>query len=510
MVPTLARDAPLRPVRRVRLPGLALAAACLAAASGARVAPQGHYAAPDGLPTAAGTAQDPWDLATALAGGRGRVTPGDTVWLRGCIYRGAFVSTLAGRPGAPVVVRQYPGERAMVDAAGAPGDQFVVRGEWSVFWGFELTNSEPTRVTTSRAHNARPNLLINNASHTKYINLVVRDGGVAFYTFPDRQDVEVYGSVFYNNGWQQPRRGAGHGLYVKSDVGPVVLEDNILFNQFGYGVHAYSDAGSGRLANIRVSGNVAFNNGTVASTPEVSANILVGGGDVASGAVVRDNLTYFSPGIGGANVVLGWGERRNRDVVVERNRLVGGSPVLELGFWAGAQVEGNTLTGAGVILRQRGPATADYRWDHNVHGSDARASAWWYRGARRTFDEWRRTSGLGRTDTARLAQRAAPEVFVRPNRYESGRATIVVYNWPRQPTVEVDLAAVLPVGTEYVVHNVQNLAGAPVVRGTYKGGAIALPLGGVPPPVPVGMRASPAPRTGPEFDVFVLTSVRAR
>ena len=488
--------------------GLALAAACLVA-SGARVSPHGHYAAPDGSPAGAGTAQHPWDLATALAGGRGRVAPGDTVWLRGGTYRGAFVSTLTGRPGAPVVVRQYPGERAVVDAAGAGGDQFVVRGEWSVFWGFELTNSEPTRFTTSRAHNARPNLLVNNASHTKYINLVVRDGGVAFYTFPDRQDVEVYGSVFYNNGWQQPRRGAGHGLYVKSDVGPVVLEDNILFNQFGYGVHAYSDAGSGGLANIRVSGNVAFNNGTLASTGETSANILVGGGDVASGAVVRDNLTYFSQGIRGANVVLGWGERRNRDVVVERNRLVGGSPVLELGYWADAQVEDNTLTG-GLILRQRGPATAGYRWNHNVHGSDAGASAWWYRGARRTFAEWRRSSGLGRTDTARVAQRATPEVFVRPNRYEPGRSTIVVYNWPRQSTVSVDLAAALPAGTEYVVHNVQDLAGAPVVRGTYRGGAIALPLSGVTPPVPVGMQVSPAPRTGPEFDVFVLTTVPAR
>src|SRR5262249_33513384 len=77
------------------------------------------YAAPDGRPTGQGTLQAPWDLTTALAGGptKTEVKPGDTIWLRGGTYTGRFNSTLTGTAGAPITVRQYPGERAILDKA---------------------------------------------------------------------------------------------------------------------------------------------------------------------------------------------------------------------------------------------------------------------------------------------------------------------------------------------------------------------------------------------------------
>ena len=56
----------------------------------------GFYAAPHGSAAADGSRTRPWDLATALTGGHGRVQPGDTVWLRGGAYRGPFHSTLTG------------------------------------------------------------------------------------------------------------------------------------------------------------------------------------------------------------------------------------------------------------------------------------------------------------------------------------------------------------------------------------------------------------------------------
>ena len=60
-------------------------------------------------------------------------------------------------------------------------------------------------------------------------------------------------------------------------------------------------------------------------------------------------------------------------------------------------------------------------------------------------------------------------------------------------------------GDRYAVRNVQALFGAPVASGTYAGGTIALPMAGVKPPVPIGVASSPAPVTGPAFDVFLLT-----
>src|SRR2546430_15149648 len=71
--------------------------------------------APAGTPRGDGTRDRPWDLATALSGGRGRVQPGDTIWLRGGTYTGNFDGTLTGTSTAPIVVRQYPGERATID-----------------------------------------------------------------------------------------------------------------------------------------------------------------------------------------------------------------------------------------------------------------------------------------------------------------------------------------------------------------------------------------------------------
>src|SRR5205823_9235284 len=95
-------------------------------------------------------------------GAGGRIAPGDTIWLRGGTYRGAVVSSVHGAPGAPVVVRQYRGERAVIDAAGATsptrrGDLFVVTGEYAVFWGCEVLDSDPDRTTDTR-----PNMVGND------------------------------------------------------------------------------------------------------------------------------------------------------------------------------------------------------------------------------------------------------------------------------------------------------------------------------------------------------------
>ena len=168
--------------------------------------------------------------------------PGDTVWVRGGTYRGTFTSTVTGQAGAPVVIRAYPGERAIIDGStSTTSSTFVVRGSNSVIWGLEVVNSNTTRNFSTADSHSRPNGVVNYASNTKYVNLIVHDVGVAFYTEPQYTNVEVTGSIFYNNGWQSPSRGHGHALYIKSYAGPVILRDNVMFNQYGYGVHIYTN-----------------------------------------------------------------------------------------------------------------------------------------------------------------------------------------------------------------------------------------------------------------------------
>jgi hypothetical protein len=451
-----------------------------------------YYAAPGGTSFGDGSERRPWDLKTALAGGdsrggRGpsRVQPGDTIWLRGGTYRGAFRSTVAGREGAPVVVRQFPGERAVLDGAGpARSSTLYVAGDYSVFWGFELTNSSPQRTSPSPGSDFRPNVVVPAAAHTKFINLVVHDGGVAFYTEPKFPDIEISGCIIYNNGWQGPDRGHGHALYIKNYTGPLVVRDNVMFNQYGYGVHGYTNATTGKLINITIEGNIAFNNGALANRNSLSSNILLGGEAYAAGDVVRDNVAYYSPVLSaaGANVMIGWRKVENGDVVVENNYLVGGSPVLEFGYWKAARVSNNTLIGAGgggggggpAIIR-RDPAARGQIWRDNEEHSSATTT----------------------------------KVVVRPNLYEKGRAHIVVFNWARDSAASLDVSGILAPGDRYEVRNVQDLFGAPVATGTVAGSSITILLRGVTPPLPVGLTSSPAPQTGPAFDVFLVTRTPA-
>ena len=55
------------------------------------------------------------------------------------------------------------------------------------------------------------------------------------------------------------------------------------------------------------------------------------------------------------------------------------------------------------------------------------------------------------------------------------------------------------------MRNVQDLWGSPVTSGTYHVGLFGILVGGVTPPVPVGLSSSRAPKTGPFFDVFLVT-----
>lgn len=431
----------------------------------------GYFASPSGLGTNDGSRTRPWDLRTALAGGNGRVQPGDTIWMRGGTYTGTFRSTVRGTQASPVVVRQYPGERAIIDAqtsAGTPS-VFYVGGEWSVFWGFEITNTNTSRTTAVSGNKGRPDVIVNYASHTRYVNLVVHDGGVAFYNEPQYTDVQIVGCIFYNNGWQGPDRGHGHALYLKSNTGPLIARDNVIFNQFGYGVHGYSNAGSGRLVNIRLEGNVSFNNGSLATgTP--SANILLGGADYATDDVLRDNMTYRTPGASGTNVRVGYGTLQNGSVQLANNYFIGGSPVLEMNYWTSPTLTGNTLIGSSTLARLNDPTLT--------------------------------LAQLLGGNVITTTRPSSPRVFVRPDTWEAGRAMVVVYNWSGQGSVTADLSPVLSPGDRFEIRSVQDLYGTPVAVGTYAGGAL-IPLRAITPPAPIGSSAR-GPITGPAFDVFIV------
>jgi len=91
-------------------------AACAVAALPAGVGAADFYAATTGTPAANGSFANPWDLRTALAH-PAAVQPGDTIWVRGGRYTGPFTSRLQGTSAAPITVRNYDGERVVLEAS---------------------------------------------------------------------------------------------------------------------------------------------------------------------------------------------------------------------------------------------------------------------------------------------------------------------------------------------------------------------------------------------------------
>ena len=464
---------------------------CLGPAARPLAAPFFAAPAPAGTPRGDGTRDRPWDLATALSGGRGRVQPGDTIWLRGGTYTGNFDGTLTGTSTAPIVVRQYPGERATIDG------NLHVHGAYAIYWGFEITQSNPAGDANDALDTYGPNC--------RFINLVVHDAGKQGISFWENEGTsELYGSIFYNNGTHE---NFDHGIYAASEGGEKWIVDNVVFDNLAYGIHVYAGSRHPFLSNVHVRGNTAFNTGAISREGPQDANLLIGGDVLTEHMSADSNLLYF-PGTTGRNLRLGMPRGDNRDILVRGNYVVGGAVTLLMAGWVKADVVDNEFVGSAdmVDLTARGPLAA-HTWRHNTYGRDPAARAWHYQGSAYDLASWEAATGLGRTGTASAAP-TTPRVFVRPNKYEPGRATIVVYNWGHRPSVSVDVSSALRVGARFELRNVQDLFGPPVLSGAYAGGTIEVPMEGVELPRPVGRGAAPAlpSRTGPSFDVFILTS----
>ncbi len=467
----------------------------------------GYYVTPGGSSSGDGSDANPWSLSYALGGAGGQVNPGDTIWVRAGTYTGTYTSTLSGTVAAPIIVRAYPGERAILNGSGG-SNTLKIDGTYTWFWGLEVQVG-----TTSRTAARMDAVYVRSTSHLKLIHLVVHDGGSGIYTEPTATDVEIYGCIIYNNGWQNGAgdRGHGHGIYIKNNSGTKLARDNVVFNQFGFGLHEYSDLGAGSLVGITFRGNVAFNNGAlaVAGTSE-AGNLLVGGEEAVSSGVVDSNLTYYSSSVTGtvANFKLGYSTTQNAGVLARGNVAVGGDPTFDMRLWASATVSGNTWVGSGILVNLADTSDGGYSWSGNTNWRDPTASAWRFaNGSASPFASFRTASGLAATDTAIAGTPATTQMFVKPSVYQPGVGLVVVYNWGAQASVAPNVAAILSNGDQYEVRSVQHLFGAALASGTYGGGTITIPLGAVSPPTPFGMGSSPAPTTGPAFDVFVVTRV---
>jgi uncharacterized protein YjdB len=446
----------------------------------------GWYVAPNGTSGGNGSATAPWDLTTALSGASGRVQPGDTIWLRAGTYgsgegRSDYHSTLNGSASAPIIVRQYPGERATVD-----GD-IAVDGSNTWFWDFELENTNTATQDIQGINSHCPGC--------RFINLVVHDhSGDGLGLWAEGPNQVAYGNVIYNNGFHGSTDASyGHGIYTQNQTGTKLLQDNVLFNQFGYGIHVYG-SGNAFLNNFTVDGNVSFNSGV-----GDGMNYTLGGGSPLINLVVNGNMAYYNPDRIGNSFRIGYNfGTTNTNGVMTNNYIVGTTFVSQ--WTSGFTFTGNTVinpNGLVVLVDQDVPANST--WDNNTYSGSA-STPFSALNIAYSYPQWQ--SKFGWDANSKLSASTPPNhIVVEPNAYEPGRANIVVYNWTGAGSVTVDLSGALNIGDHFEVLNVQNFYGAPVLSGVYSG-PISLPITTLSPPAAIGGHAMPA--TSTQFQTYVV------
>jgi hypothetical protein len=493
------------------------------------------FVATTGTANGKGTKKDPLDLATAL-GPNSRVVPGTTVFLRGGTYRGTFRSTLRGEPGKPIVVRPFKDEHVVIDAWNPAATTntrqagLVIMGAWVIFRDLEITSTDPRRVAPNSGSNVRTvpgwrdDGVEFRASNSKLINLVIHDTGQGVGFWEQAVDSEVYGCVLYNNGWDAADRGHGHGLYIQNETGTKLVEDVISFNNFATGMKAYGQDGA--AVGIHFSGVISFNNGAsyFKESPTRNEGILVGTTRFPPRDIkVRDSFLYAPAGSIGGGLRLGY-TADNEDVEVRGNHFASGGQNLWIANWRSVTVRDNfffttdarssNVVTTNVTFAEKTPPEV-YDYDHNRYfdGSPAKQGmprSFGIEGVansqgagRLNFDEWRAARGWDASSQYTVGRPTGVDVFVRPNKYDTGRAHVVILNWDLARTVEVDLRDLLPVGAEFELRSAEDYYGQPVASGVYSGHPIRVPLDALTVAMPYAYDFRP-PSSGPEFVVLVL------
>jgi hypothetical protein len=508
------------------LPGCRRAPAVEAPPGGSRE----WFAAPSGAADNEGSRERPLDLATALSA-QSPVAPGDTVWLAGGTYTGAFTSYLTGTDNAPIVVRQIPGERAVIDGAGARANTLTVHGAHTWYWDFEVTNSDPERVfhrevdpdDPSSPNGVRGVGINVFGAYTRFINIVVHDTMGGFGLWEGAVDAEVYGAIVYHNGIVDTRRGHGHGLYIQNRTGTKRIVDIVSFGNHATGMKVYGEAGY--ATGVHFEGVASFDNGVAsidAGPDQKIENLLVGTIQHPADRIsIVDSAFYHRPGVLATNVALGYRHPDNGEVTLENNLIIGGSVALAVRNWQSARAHGNILyaeTSANPrtdqsLVQVRTAPGGTYDWDRNVYVDgtrqllpftfDGAVNRWG--GGNLGWREWRESSSLDRASRYERGRPRGLVVKVRPNRYERGRAHVIVFNPDRASSAPVDLSSSgLQPGERYEVVDAQNYFGRAITTGVYDGQAITVPLTGLVVGAPVGRLLHRPVHTAPEFAVFVV------
>lgn len=372
------------------------------------------YVSPQGKTDNPGSADEPWDLASAL-GGQQRVGPGDTIYLLEGVYRrrpnDAFDVRLQGAAESPILIRPAVHQKVRIDgglSVRSPSSHVCIR-DLEIFVSEPLPDKPVGAGSQPRDLN-RPagGLHLHGGSDCKYINLVIHHCNQGISCWKDELNPEIYGCVIYANGWEGVDRGHGHCIYTQNDEGVKTISNCIMTCPFegSYTMHAYGTE-QAYVNNYLLAENICYGRGP----------FLVGSGRPSRGIRVCGNWLY------GVGMKIGYSAPYNEDCEIRDNVVVNG------------QLE-----------------TSRYRnviWEDNLV--------------------------IPTSDTPRTEYRKS---LLLPNRYDWNRAHLAVFNWAGLGLVPVEVSGFMDDGDTAELYDPENLFGKPAAEAVCQRGSIRVPVRG--------------------------------
>ena len=469
------------------------------------------YVSSTGSSSGNGSQSSPWDLQTAL-NHPSQVQPGDTIWLLAGSYTTpgwTFNSKLKGTAQNPIKVRGETGKRVTIDGS------INAKSSYTWYMDFEIWQSKARGsvrdtecITTNPAVNYDPN---NPVFGDKFIHLVIHDcsaNGIGGWRGAEGN--EFYGNLIYFVGdWHSTEhRGIYHGIYgqnVAKTGAYKEMTDNIIWGGWNEGIQTYSSGNPDTgISNYKVTGNTIFLSGILWGN--LTDDIFVASGRGVKNYYIEENMTY---GGRGSRVSIYNGVDSGRNIVIRNNYMQAEITALQLANTDGGDVSGNVFISKSPWVKMIGNTTDTYDFKINNRNVTMSNNKFYGPGG---FNNGTNNSGDFETgwkpyynDTTSQNFSGYPtgvKTFVRPSKYETGRANVTIYNWDKQNSVSVDLSSVLKPGDKYEVRDSQNYFGQPVLSGTYNGGSISFPMNLTAIASPVSSR-QPA-HTSSEFNSFIV------
>jgi hypothetical protein len=465
------------------------------------------YVSVNGLSTNTGSFTSPWSITHAFSRPSTIVLPGDTIFLRGGNYLGHFISNLNGTALAPIMVKNYPNERAiLIGNAVTIVDDVVltINGAFSQFMGLEITTNTFNRISTGSS-DPPPDIYTSNGVYiygqsVKLINCIIHNcprGGIGYWS--SSLNAEVYGCLIFNNGYTNASRGHGPGLYVQNtdETKPKSLINSFVFNGFSMGIQFYSSSND-FLRGFIIDSCTLFNAGANgAGNQSRRPNLLAGGASENIPARIRNltitnNVFYrdttdnspvsFMPySSNRKNVELGSEHTGLRDKFVNfSNNLLYGDPTpLLLHKWDSGVFRNNILYAYKnnfalnrQLLEQINNAAPFSNWDSNRYYTNQPTYTTPF--SFKTFADWKTLYKVDSNSTFSSTNPVLNYYFVRKNRYEPHKYYVTVQNYTGQNSVELPLVNAALNNVSYAVFDIQYSLKTPVDTGTFNG--VSIPL----------------------------------